>query len=111
MSGLLNCKEGDLAVIYKNYLPENTGLLVQIISKYPFPMNNGMNFDKNIGFVWLVKTVAENSKIRYLYRQKNIVTSEEFLVEGPIADKNLKPIHGNSKIHKLHKIEENANCN
>jgi hypothetical protein len=109
MHGSLNCKEGDLAIIYKNYLPENTGLLVQVISKYPFTMN-GMNFDKNIGFVWLVKTVAENSKIRYLYRQKNIVTSEEFLVEGPIADKNLKPIHGDSKNHKRHKIEENANC-
>ena len=108
MNRSLNCKEGDLAIIYKNYLPENTGLLVQIISKYPFPMNNGMNFDKNIGFVWLVKIIVEGSKIRYLYRRNNIVTGEEYLLEGPIADKNLKPIHGESKNYKHHKIEENA---
>jgi hypothetical protein len=108
MAAPLNCKEGDLAIIYNNYLPENTGLLVKVISIYPFPMNNGMNFDKNIGFIWLVKTVSENSRIRYLYRRNNIVTSEQFLFEGPIADKNLKPIHGSSKNHKRHRIEENA---
>ncbi len=90
------CCPGDLAVVIRADFPCNVGKVVHVLAR---DCGTGdIAFGKEFGVVWLVSSVSPMKwycRGRY-YRRRS----------GPVPDRNLQPIRGNSKHEKQKRSAE-----
>lgn len=82
----LNCRPGDLAVVISAELPENIGLIVEVVGPW-----RGRRLQlRGQGHVWKVRTAGQRKALTYRWSGGR----KERRAEGPVPDHRLRPVSG-----------------